>query len=100
MICFLFFICIANFGVLNILMGVIFQQIDSAANENAERLQLLKHEWQQKRVQMIQELFVSLDQDNVVTQEEFLEFCQNDNVQAVFDALELPVQRQNLALRL
>merc|ERR1712039_1046874 len=38
--------------------------------------------------------------DGIVTRDEFLTFCTQPHVQNAFEALELPVNRPNLAMRL
>eukprot|EP00931_Biecheleriopsis_adriatica_P052389 TRINITY_DN30474_c0_g1_i1.p1 TRINITY_DN30474_c0_g1~~TRINITY_DN30474_c0_g1_i1.p1 ORF type:complete len:512 (-),score=95.37 TRINITY_DN30474_c0_g1_i1:61-1596(-) len=91
-----------SFGLLNIIVGVIVEQVLGAAAENQERAAKEEAKRQQRELEQLAEIFLASDDNGngSVTLEEFLGVCHQPEVQAKFADLGIPVNRRNLAQRL
>lgn len=95
------FVMITSFGLLNIIMGIIVDQVLESANENKDRLEDEEEERRLLELEMLRDIFSKTDDDNngFVTLDEFEDICQRPDVQALFAELGLPVSRKRLATR-
>lgn len=96
------FMMMTSFGLLNIIMGVIVDQVLQASADNEEKVQREKERRQKAELRTLRDIFGAADSDNngQVTLEEFLHICKREDVQIVFSDLGMPVSRANLARRL
>mmetsp|Transcript_44320 Transcript_44320/g.79717 ORF Transcript_44320/g.79717 Transcript_44320/m.79717 type:complete len:167 (-) Transcript_44320:7-507(-) len=87
---------------MNIIMGVMVEKVLEAARFNEEKIAKQKEERQKLELQLLGEIFEQADEDGSgkVSLSEFLEITNRNDVQALFEELELSVSRQRLAMRL
>lgn len=99
---FLVFMTITSFGLLNVVMGVIVDQVLDASRTNEEYMEKMRTARQRLEMELLHDIFSSADSDGsgLVSLKEFQDVCARSDVQALFEELELPVSRKRLATRL
>lgn len=99
---FILFLYLTTFGLMNIVMGVIVEQVIQASKENEEKVKRQKEARQRNEIKILCGIFEEADKDGggTVDAEEFATLCKRKDVQKIFEDLELPVSRQRLAMRL
>eukprot|EP00930_Biecheleria_cincta_P054737 TRINITY_DN4111_c0_g2_i1.p1 TRINITY_DN4111_c0_g2~~TRINITY_DN4111_c0_g2_i1.p1 ORF type:complete len:513 (-),score=87.74 TRINITY_DN4111_c0_g2_i1:221-1633(-) len=97
----LMFVVCSSFGLLNVIMGVIVEQVLEASRCNAEILAQQKEERQRLEMESLRDIFAQADRDKsgTVSQREFLGVCKGKDVQGIFADIDLPVSRNRLAER-
>jgi len=96
------FITMASFGLMNIVMGVIVEKVLDAANANTEKLALEQAAQHKMELAWLGAIFKEADVDGSgeVSLEEWLAISEREDVQSLFDHLELPITRKTLATRM
>eukprot|EP00746_Dinoflagellata_sp_MGD_P147712 gnl/MRDRNA2_/MRDRNA2_80038_c0_seq1.p1 gnl/MRDRNA2_/MRDRNA2_80038_c0~~gnl/MRDRNA2_/MRDRNA2_80038_c0_seq1.p1 ORF type:complete len:553 (+),score=95.79 gnl/MRDRNA2_/MRDRNA2_80038_c0_seq1:146-1804(+) len=100
-IVFIVFLYMTSFGLMNIVVGVIVEQTLESANDDAEKKAKEKLLQQEADIKILGRIFTEADEDGggKVTDVEFIEACMRDDVQIIFEELQIPVNRPRLAKR-
>lgn len=96
------FLYLTTFGLMNIVMGVIVEQTLKSASENEEKLAKQRYLQQEADMGILRNIFVDADTDGqgTVTLEQFVKTTMRQDVQDLFNLLDIPVTRQRQATRL
>lgn len=96
------FVYLTTFGLMNIVAGVIFEQVIETSEENREKAEQENMEKHRMELQLIRSVLVAADVNGngTLDEEEFLGICENEHVRKVFSDLGLSVSRKLLATRL
>eukprot|EP00931_Biecheleriopsis_adriatica_P024624 TRINITY_DN15294_c0_g1_i3.p1 TRINITY_DN15294_c0_g1~~TRINITY_DN15294_c0_g1_i3.p1 ORF type:complete len:684 (+),score=103.47 TRINITY_DN15294_c0_g1_i3:82-2133(+) len=96
------FIMATSFGLLNIIMGIIVDQVLESANHDKSMVSKQQEAQRLLQLEILRDIFTASDsnRDCQVSQSEFVSTCDRPDVQALFEEFGVPVSRQRLAIRL
>eukprot|EP00931_Biecheleriopsis_adriatica_P011688 TRINITY_DN11276_c0_g1_i1.p1 TRINITY_DN11276_c0_g1~~TRINITY_DN11276_c0_g1_i1.p1 ORF type:complete len:701 (-),score=111.33 TRINITY_DN11276_c0_g1_i1:26-2128(-) len=96
------FIVTTSFGLLNIIMGIIVDQVLESASYDKRMIAKQEEEQHLLQLETLRDIFQAADSDKDcrVSLSEFVHACTSSEVQALFEEFGVPVSRQRLATRL
>lgn len=99
---FAMFLYLTTFGLLNVFTGVIVEQTLTSAEEGKMKAWKDKLDQERRNIDCLQQVVDAADgeKNGFISKEAFIQACRIAEVQKMFDVLELPVHRDNLARRL
>eukprot|EP00746_Dinoflagellata_sp_MGD_P097890 gnl/MRDRNA2_/MRDRNA2_39325_c0_seq2.p1 gnl/MRDRNA2_/MRDRNA2_39325_c0~~gnl/MRDRNA2_/MRDRNA2_39325_c0_seq2.p1 ORF type:complete len:669 (+),score=151.13 gnl/MRDRNA2_/MRDRNA2_39325_c0_seq2:204-2009(+) len=99
---FLGFVYLTTFGLMNIVAGVIFEQVLQTKEQNDEKLAQNMLDQERKELQLVRQVLAAADkeQSGLIALDEWLATCEEEAVQKILANLGLNVSRKRLAHRL